>query len=248
LIYNDVYVQISGQARDVYVTFERELIAMLQGVHVPEGFDEELIAFDEGELSESQMIANGAAAKYLKCLQIASGAAYRTDDFGVRQGSQFIHSEKLDAVSEIVDELNGKPVVIAYRHTCELQMLRSKWKNLPAIYAGTSEEETTSLLDQWNEGKLPMLAVQPQSLSHGVNMQEGPGRDIIFFTLPDIYDTCWQLICRLWRQGVTSQVRVHRIITEDTVDEQLLQRTNDKGEGQESLLNALRDWSLNKRC
>ena len=96
-----------------------------------------------------------------------------------------------------------------------------------------------SVFAEWNAGNVPLLAVQPKSLSHGVNMQAGPGRDIIWLGTPDSLEDYLQLNARLHRQGVTGQVRIHRVMARGTVDEASLDRLNRKDESQGALLEAL---------
>ena len=148
----------------------------------------------------------------------------------------------MEAVREIVGELQGKPVLIAFQYRHDLQRLREVWKDLPSIDGRSSGEEAAVNIERWNAGELPRLAVQPQSLSHGVNMQSGPGRDVIWMGLSDSLETYLQLNARLHRQGVTGQVRIHRILARKTVDAAVRARIESKEKGQGALLEALREY------
>jgi SNF2 family DNA or RNA helicase len=102
---------------------------------------------------------------------------------------------------------------------------------------------SSKLIRQWNNGELDILVVHPASLSHGVNMQSGPGRDLIWMGLTDSLELFMQLNKRLHRQGVVGQVRIHKIIAKDTVDMINKKRLDDKEATQQSLLDALKLYS-----
>ena len=99
---------------------------------------------------------------------------------------------------------------------------------------------------RWNEGKIHVLGVQPKALSHGSNLQYGPGRDVIWLGLPDDLDPYIQLNARIYRQGVTSMVRIHRILIRDSVDVASLDRIDRKDSNQQAVLNALRRYRKTK--
>ena len=99
-----------------------------------------------------------------------------------------------------------------------------------------------SLIKNWNAGKLPILAAQWESASHGLNLQKGPGRDVIFYGLPETSRTYWQSVKRIHRQGVGSTVRVHRVMAKNTVDEAVLERVKDREATQDRLFVALKEY------
>jgi SNF2 family DNA or RNA helicase len=130
-------------------------------------------------------------------------------------------------------------VLLAFQYRHDLARLREIWPTLPSIDGSTKATHADQLIEDWNEGKLSLLAVQPQSLSHGVNMQSGPGRDVIWVGLNDSLEVYLQLNARLHRQGVTGQVRIHCVMARNTVDEAVLDRIQRKEAGQTALLDAL---------
>ena len=180
---NNVIVSLSGEAAEQYKRLEREMFIELDG----------------GDLTPLN-----AGAKYNLCRQLVSGAVYDSED---KTKHHKVHDAKSEAVVEIVNELNGKPALIAFGYRHELAQLRKKLKGLESIDGTTKPDKADALIEQWNAGELRYLAVQPKSLSHGVNMQAGPGRDIIWTTLSDSLEDYLQLNARLHRQGVIGKAR-----------------------------------------
>ncbi len=221
LLINDVKVTLPKDTHTLYRRWERELF----------------LALDSGE----ELTASNAGAKYMTCRQLANGGFYKTDDEGRRE-SIHVHQAKIEATIDLVDELQGKPVLISYPFKSDLERLRKVWPELPAIHGGISARISKDLIAKWNRGDLHLLAVQPQAMSHGVNMQVGPGRDIIWLGLVDDLETYLQLNARIWRQNVTGQVRVHRLMARGTVDTAIAARLRDKSHHQDALLRALKDY------
>ena len=217
LITNDVWVDLPTKAAKQYKQLEKEMFILLSG-------GDELTPLNAG-------------AKYNACKQIANGGVYDENHEALE-----IHNAKIDAVTDIVAELQGKPVMIAFQYKHDLGRLRKIWPNIPTIDGSTKPRETDELVEKWNDGALPLLAVQPQALSHGLNLQNGPGRDLIWLGLTDNLETYLQLNARIYRQGVSSQVRIHRILASKTVDEAVRDRIRGKDQSQRALLNALNEY------
>lgn len=217
LLENDVWVDLPPTAAKQYRQLEKEMFLALEA--------------DCGELTPAN-----AGARYNACRQVCNGGVYDADDKSIVHQ---IHGVKIEAVRDLVDELQGKPVLLAFQYRHDLARLREVWPKLPSIDGSTKATEADHLIEQWNNGELQLLAVQPQSLSHGVNMQAGPGRDVIWIGLNDSLEVYLQLNARLHRQGVTGQVRIHRVLARNTVDEAVLDRIQRKEAGQLALLNAL---------
>jgi len=219
LVTQDVMVDLPSDAMAQYQEMERQLVLALQ---------------------DGTRNISGAAALYTACRQVANGAIYGDD----RQVLQ-IHDEKIDAVKEIIEELHGKPVLIPYLFDHDATRLQKAIRGLTVIRGGMKDKEFAEVIDKWNNGTLnpPHLAVQPKALSFGINMQHGAGRDIIWYGLTDSLDDYLQLNARIWRQGVTSQVRIHRILASNTVDEMVRDRTDQKFDVQTNLLESLRQYA-----
>lgn len=213
LITNTVEVELDPQTYERYREFEREMFLELA--------------------QDTEIEAMNAAALTTKCLQIANGAIY-TDD----QGSwSEVHSAKLDALEEIVEEA-GSPVIVVYQYQHDLVRLRQRFPQ-GEILRDTQETE-----DAWNEGRIPVLFAHPDSAGHGLNLQHG-GNVITFFGLTWNLESYQQIIERIGptrqaQSGYQRPVFVHHIVAINTVDEQVLERVNTKRDVQDLLMKATR--------
>lgn len=217
LVINDVWVDLPDKALKEYKHLEKKMFL---------------------ELADGREFAPlNAGSKYNACRQLANGGLY--DEAG---DVMEYHDAKTEALEEIAGELNGKPFMVAFNYRHDLARIRRKFPKLKSIDGSTSPKQADKLVEQWNAGDLPHLAVQPLSLSHGVNMQSGPGRDLIWYGLTDNLESYDQLNKRIYRQGVDSQVRIHRILARRTVDSAGLANLQDKSATQQSLLAALNEY------
>jgi len=213
---NDVVVELPVLVRDRYKKLERELFMEL----------------DNGE----GVAVSNAGVKYLACRQVANGGLYNEGK------AEHVHNAKADVVLDLVDELQGKPALIAFQFRHDLDRLNQIFPGLPVIDGRCPSKRSNELIRKWNAGELRVLAVQPQSLSHGVNMQSGPGRDVIWMGLTDNLETYLQLNARIHRQGVTGEVRIHRVLARGTVDMPIRQALESKDFNQQALLDSLKQY------
>jgi len=223
IIYNPVKCELPPKAMAEYNDMEKQMF----------------LALADGSGRE----AINAAAKYSACRQIANGGIYGHD-----RTSHHLHNAKTDAVLELIDELGGKPLMIAYQFGHDLERLKQHIKGLHVIKGGMSGHEVQDIIDRWNSDKLdpPYLAVQPQALSHGVNMQAGSCRDVAWYGPSDSLETILQFNARVYRQGVGSAVRIHQLFCQDTVDELVWGRIAEKRDVQDNLLEVLREYAKRK--
>lgn len=206
------------------------------------------LAIDEGEITVLT-----EANKYLKCHQAANGKVYEdipddlTDDeikqFKKTRKALTIHTRKIDSLLNLIDELNGKPVLIAYNYKHDLDaLLKALGNNTPYIGSGVSTKNKKKILAQWNAGELPYLLCHPQTMAHGLNMQSVEA-SICWYSLPNSLELYLQLIARLYRQGYKGKdVRVYLLIAKRTMDEVILKRLRDNDQEQLSLRQALTDY------
>ncbi len=166
---------------------------------------------------------NGAALTN-KLQQFASGAVYDED-----KRVHTIHDEKIADLQQLVDELQGSPILVVYWFKSSLDRLRKSFPQLVVM------DKAGNRVKDWNDGKIQMLALNPGSAAHGLNMQYGPGRDIYFFDLPWSRELYEQTIGRLARQGQRFVVRVWHALVKDSMDEIVKIGLQNKGEGQERL-------------
>ena len=219
---NDVWVHLPANARRHYDEIEKTLLTEL----------------DSGQT----LTASSAGAVYAKCKQIANGGGYDSDGESV-----CVHDAKAEAIADLVEELGGKPVLVAYQYRHDLERLRATLGSVPAIAGGTPPRETDDLLDRWNRGEIPVLCAQPLAMSHGLNMQAGGCNHIIWMGLTDSLETYDQFNARVYRQGVQGRVIIHRILTAGTVDEVIAERLSGKSEDQKSLLESLRAYAAKRQ-
>ena len=168
--------------------------------------------------------AINAAALTNKLLQFTAGAVY--DE---ARNVHAIHDEKLLDLEELRDELQGEPLMVAYWYKSSLARLRKQFPKAVVM------DKDGKCVKPWNRGEIDMLLIHPGSAGHGLNMQKGPGHDLVFF------DPCWsrelyeQIIGRVDRQGQAKLVRVWRQIVTGTVDGLVYEALDDKGAGQEAM-------------
>lgn len=181
------------------------------------------------KLDDMRIEALNGAVLFNKLLQMTAGAVYDEEKRVVP-----IHDEKIEALRELVDELQGEPVMVAYWFKSSLARLRKAFPQARVM------DGKNSTIDAWNAGKIDMLFIQPGSAGHGLNLQKGPGHDVAWF------DLCWsrelyeQTIGRLARQGQAQKVRSHHLMAVGTADELVYDALQDKGDGQDRLFAYIR--------
>lgn len=221
LLERDVWVELPDDARVAYRVLERELLTLINGTKVT---------------------AANAAVALFKCLQLCGGAVYHDD--AVTSGTRktaIAHDAKLDALVELVDELQGQPLLVAYAFQHELVRIRARLgARTPALCGGVSPHEVARVIDAWNAGDVPVLLAHPASAGHGLNLQRG-GNHVCWYSLTFDLELYEQLNRRLWRQGnVSHRVVVHRLLARGTVDVDVRDALARKRGGQDALFAALR--------
>ena len=159
--------------------------------------DEMILEYGEGQ----DIDAVNAAALSNKLQQMANGAVY--DESGnVRN----IHDRKLDALEDLIESANGKPLLVAYWFKHDRERIL---KRFPARDINTKKD-----IEDWNEGKIPVALIHPASAGHGLNLQEG-GSTIVWFSLTWSLELYQQLNARLYRQGQKHTVIIEHLVTEE---------------------------------
>jgi SNF2 family DNA or RNA helicase len=212
-IVTPVYVDLPPRARQLYRDMERQMFMEIEG-HDVEAFN--------------------AAARTLKCLQIANGAAYVDDSGAWRE----VHDEKLQALEDIVEEAAGAPVLVAYHFKSDLARL------LKAFPQGRVLDTDPATIKEWNEGKIPVLFAHPASAGHGLNLQDG-GNILVYFGHWWALEERMQILERIGpvrqlQAGYNRPCFVYNIIARDTVDEDVIERVDSKREVQDILLDAMK--------
>lgn len=182
------------------------------------------------ELDGDTIEAISAAALANKLLQAANGALYK-DALG---NYSELHSAKLDALQEIMDDNLGENLLVAYNYKSDLERLQKRFPDAVVL------DKENSTIDRWNAGEIKMLLAHPASAGHGLNLQQG-GSVIVWFGLNWSLELYQQFNGRLYRQGQTKPVRVIHLAAQNTIDEKVLKMLESKDKTQYSLLDAVRE-------
>ncbi|MCD7762550.1 MAG: DEAD/DEAH box helicase [Lachnospiraceae bacterium] len=184
------------------------------------------------QLPEGEITAANAASLSGKLLQMANGAVY--SDVGCVED---IHDRKLDALEDIIEAANGKPVLVAYWYKHDLERITGRLDALKVEYARISSPGS---IEMWNRGEFAVGLIHPASAGHGLNLQSG-GSTLVWFGLTWSLELYQQTVARLWRQGQTSgTVVVQHIITAGTIDERVLKALEQKNSTQAALIDAVK--------
>lgn len=204
-IMNEVEVELSEKERSVYDKLRQEMVI---------------------SLGEEEIDASNAATLSGKLLQMANGAIYNEE-----KSVFHIHDRKLDALEDLIEGANGKPVLVAYWYKHDLDRIKKSFK--------VREIKTSKDINDWNNGKIPIAIIHPASAGHGLNLQSG-GSTLIWFGLTWSLELYQQTNARLWRQGQKSTVVIHHIISKDTIDEDVMKALKLKEKTQTALINAVK--------
>ena len=159
---------------------------------------------------------------------MANGAVYDED-----HGIHSIHSRKLDALEDLIEAANGKPVLVAYWFKHDLERIQKR-------FPMAREIRSSGDIAEWNAGKILIAVVHPASAGHGLNLQAG-GSTLIWFGLTWSLELYQQTNARLWRQGQQAEtVVIHHIIAKDTIDDNILRALRSKDHTQSALIDAVK--------
>lgn len=215
------YLQLPERiSRMVPVVFHDGLLKKYQDFE-----KEQVLALAEGD----QISAVNAAALNTKLLQFANGAVYDDD-----KNYHELHDEKIEALEEIIESANGRPVLVFYSYRHDVERIKTKLRKYhPEELAGTDH------IKQWNAGKVSLMLAHPASAGHGLNMQAG-GNIIVWFGLSWSLELYQQANARLDRQGQTKPVIVHHLVAKGTMDEDVMAALENKAAGQDALMEAVK--------
>lgn len=198
-------VYLSDYEMEIYDTLRKELIV---------------------SIGDTEIDATNAAVLTGKLLQMANGAVYAEDSFTL------IHDHKLDALEDIIESMNGEPLMVAYWFKHDLRRIKHRFT--------VREIKTPADIKDWNEGKIPVAVIHPASAGHGLNLQNG-GSTLVWFGLTWSLELYQQTNARLWRQGQKAEtVVIHHISTKGTMDEKVMKNLSEKEKTQDALINAVK--------
>lgn len=204
-VMNEVEVKLSDEEWTTYNVLRKEMVVTL---------------------GDDEVDAVNAAALSGKLLQMANGAIYTE-----KKDVLTIHDGKLDALEDIIESANGKPVLVAYWYKHDVERIKSRCK--------VREIKTSKDILDWNAGRIPIAVIHPASAGHGLNLQAG-GSTLIWFGLTWSLELYQQTNARLWRQGQADTVVIHHIIAKDTIDENVMRALRAKAKTQDDLITAVK--------
>lgn len=204
-VINEVPVYMSEKEQEVYDRFRDDMVAKIKGKEID---------------AVNAVVLSG------KLLQMANGAVY--DD---EKNSLLIHDRKLDALEDLIEGANGKPVLVAYWYQHDAERIKSRFD--------VREIKTSKDITDWNNGDIPVAIVHPASAGHGLNLQTG-GSTLIWFGLTWSLELYQQTNARLHRQGQTDTVIIHHIIAKGTIDENVMKALRQKEKTQNALIDAVK--------
>lgn len=206
LVSTEYVVQLSDKEREKYDRLKKDLV----------------LSEDSEEVT-----ASNAASLSNKLSQMANGAVYSDDESIIE-----IHDRKLDALEDIIESMNGRPLLVAYWFKHDLKRIKRRFD--------VREIKSSRDISDWNSGKIPVALIHPASAGHGLNLQSG-GSTLVWFGLTWSLELYQQTNARLWRQGQTADtVVIQHIIAKGTIDEQIIKALKTKDTTQAALIAAVK--------
>lgn len=204
-VMNEVVVSLSDIEQKLYDSLKQDMVLFLE---------------------EKEIDAINAAALSNKLLQMSNGAVYNDDKESLQ-----IHDRKLDALEDLIEGANGKPVLVAYWFKHDLEKIKDRFD--------VREIKSAKDISDWNKGKIPVALIHPASAGHGLNLQAG-GSTLIWFGLTWSLELYQQTNARLYRQGQDSTVVIHHILTKGTIDEDVMKALKAKERIQDALIESVK--------
>ena len=226
-----IEVELPPKVRRIYDSMEEDMLALLDGKLVTAGT---------------------AGIASIKCRQIVAGGLYDDPEIAVKSEEEWerlpkakrtwtnLHTAKIDALADLIDELQGSPLLVAYDFHHDLDRLKEKFGQDAPVLTG-SPQHVKELVAKWNAGLLPYLFVHPMSAGHGLNLQKAANH-VCWLSMTWDYELYDQLIRRVFRQGnKATHVFVHHILAKNTIDQVIWGTIQRKEKGQQALFDALTD-------
>ena len=202
-------VKLDNEAQTAYTEMEKEAV----------------LALGPNEIVD----AGTAAVVSGKLLQIANGAVY--DENG--KVTHIIHESKLDTLEDVIEAVNGRPVLVFYAYQHDLERIMQRFPQARKL-------EGSAEIDAWNRGEIPILLAHPAGAGHGLNLQAG-GNHIVWFGLTWSLELYQQANARIYRQGVKGErVTITHLVAEGTIDEDVMRVLDGKATRQDALLEAVK--------
>lgn len=222
---HDIVVPLSAAARADADAMERDLLITL-------GRDGTLSDIDPED--EEVIAALSSAVASGKLSQIMQGYVYRDG-----QAIQHYDAAKADALVDFVAALDGEPLIICYWYQEDLSILQELYPDMPHLGSGVTDKQADRTIEEWNAGRLPLLALHPASAGHGLNLQFGGSR-MLFYAMPWSPELYAQTVKRIARSGQTNPVFVHRLLADHPYEHLRVRRVESKIDAEQDFIAELR--------
>ena len=212
-IVNVVYVDLPASAKVKYRELERELFTMI---------------------GSTEIEVMNAAARSMKCLQLANGAAY-VDPERYGEGAWVeVHGEKLDALEELAEETGDDPLLVTYQFRSDLARLLKRFPD-------GLDLSRKDHLEAAKAGKGKLWFGHPASMGHGVDGLQEHCNTVVFFAQDwnlELHDQVLERVgpMRQLQAGKNRPVFIHHIVARDTIDEGVFDRVSSKRSVQDALM------------
>ena len=219
-----IYIDLDDKARKAYSDLKKKMLLAVEG---------------------GVITAANSAALYSKLAQLANGSVYFEEVLGQPRTVHHVHDAKIEALDDLVEELAGAPLLLGYEFNHDLDRLKA-WHqerfNKPLRYLGkgVSDREVFEIEKAWNANEIVVLAGQPASMGHGLNLQKGGANHVCWFSATWDFELYDQFIRRVLRQGNTAdRVVNHLLLVRDSIDELKYEALGDKNTSQARFLQAI---------
>lgn len=225
LIVNNVEIELSSSLRAMYDKMEKEFFLTLDSGTGIEVFN--------------------AASLTNRCLQFSNGAMY---PIAGAPAWEPIHDLKLEALEDILDELQGNPVLCSYAYRSDAERIMTRFKKLNPVNLTEckSEKSLNDAMNRWKKGDCALMIGHPASMSHGIDGLQQRGHHLVWFGLNWSLELYEQFNGRLRRQGQGVPVTCHRIMCRDTLDQAQALALDEKAQNQAGLRNAIKQYRQSK--
>lgn len=211
LVNNYIRVALPPKLRDLYKHLENDFLI---------------------KINEQTVAVFNTAALGVKLRQVANGFLYDENHVAIP-----LHKEKLEALRELLDEMQGRPLLLCYEFIEDADMIQ---REFPWAVNISSSKNALATVDRFNAGEIPLLMGHPKSMGHGLNLQEAC-KDICWYGITWDLELYQQAIARIWRQGQEAPVvSVHHIVAENTKDDDVVATLAVKDTNQNRLNEAIK--------
>lgn len=223
-IVNVIYVDLPASAMAKYRELERELFTMI---------------------GSTEIEVMNAAARSMKCLQLANGAAYVDPDRYGEGAWVEVHSEKIDALEELAEETGDDPLLVTYQFRSDLARLMKR-------FPGALDLSRREHLEAAKAGRGKIWLGHPASMGHGIDGLQEHCNTVVFFAQDwnlEYHDQVLERVgpMRQLQAGKDRPVFIHYIVARDTIDEVVIARRDSKRTVQELLLKYMKERQCNTR-